>query len=240
MAKDKTVAGLTTRSAKIRCKKVAVELGNLYPEAECELNFQTPLELLVATILSAQCTDRKVNEVTPALFEKYPTAAAYAGAEVAVVEECIRSLGLFRAKAKNIVASGKMLVGDFNGKVPRTIEELVRLPGVGRKTANCVLVNAFDLPGITCDTHVIRVTNRLGLYAETNANKIEILLKEMLPEEMWADFSHRVIWHGRRICTARKPACDQCTLRRWCEYGGKQGASRTGIIAARVFPLTDD
>jgi endonuclease-3 len=209
--------------SKKRLQNIADGLAELYPDAECELNFESPLELLFATVMSAQCTDVAVNKVTPGLFAKYPAVDAYAEADVSEVEDCIRSIGLYRNKAKNIIKAAQMIRDDFDGEVPRTIEELATLPGVGRKTANCVLVNAFDLPGIMCDTHCIRLSNRMGLVDEiTDPVKLEFALKKILPEAEWGVFSHRIILHGRRVCNARKPNCGECTIKAYCTFGKKQ------------------
>jgi endonuclease-3 len=185
-----------------------------YPEAACSLDFHTPLELLVATILSAQCTDQRVNQVTPALFRKYPSAAHYARAAPAELEHDIQSTGFYRNKAKNIRAACLVLVERYQGQVPRAIESLVELPGVGRKTANVILGAGFGIAsGIVVDTHVARVSRRLGLTREKDPLKIEQDLMELIPRGEWVSFSHRMIQHGRRWCMARKPKCDGCPLR---------------------------
>lgn len=195
-------------------------LGRLYPEARCELDFTDPLELLVATVLSAQSTDRRVNGVTPALFARYPDAAAYAAADVAELEEMIRPTGFFRAKAGHLIGIGAALVERFDGVVPGTLSELVSLPGVGRKTANVVLGDAFGVPGITPDTHFIRLSNRFGWVASTNPDAVEQAVGALFPPEDWVSLSHRVIWHGRRRCHARRPACGACPLEGLCpSYG---------------------
>ena len=195
-------------------------LGRMYPDAHCELDFTTPLELLVATVLSAQSTDRRVNTVTPALFARYPDAAAYAAADVAELEEIIRPTGFFRAKAGHLIGIGQALVADFGGEVPGTLAELVTLPGVGRKTANVVLGNAFGVPGITPDTHLIRVSNRLGWVASTKPDVVEAAVGALFPPARWVPLNHRVIWHGRRRCHARRPACGACGLAAVCpSYG---------------------
>ncbi|WP_348981485.1 endonuclease III [Propioniciclava coleopterorum] len=195
-------------------------LGQMYPDARCELDFTTPLELLVATVLSAQSTDRRVNTVTPALFARYPDAAAYAGAEVAALEELIRPTGFFRAKAGHLIGIGQALIERFDGVVPGTLEELVSLPGVGRKTANVVLGDAFGVPGITPDTHFIRVSNRLGWVDSTKPDVVERTVGALFPPAQWVPLDHRVIWHGRRRCHARGPACGACLLAEVCpSYG---------------------
>ena len=194
-------------------------LEQYYPEAHCTLDFATPLELLVATVLSAQCTDVRVNQVTPALFRRYGSAAAYAAAPLPELEEFIRSTGFFRQKAKSIQAICQVLVEKFGGQVPASIEELVKLPGIGRKTANVILGNSFSLPGIVVDTHLGRVTQRLGLTRHKDPVKIEFDLLPLVPQDRWVKFSHQIIWHGRQICGARNPQCPRCPLRPYCDYG---------------------
>jgi endonuclease-3 len=195
-------------------------LGKAWPEATISLDFRNPLELFVATVLSAQCTDERVNLVTPALFERYPDAAAFAAASQEELEKAIHSTGFFRQKSKMILGACREMVTSHGGQVPGTMEELTALPGVGRKTANVILGNAFDTPGITVDTHVARVSRRLGLTSNKDPVKIERDLMELLPQEGWTDFSHRMIWHGRNVCKARKPACDGCPLEPLCEKNG--------------------
>jgi len=197
-------------------------LTKTYPDARCELNFTSPLELLVATILSAQCTDARVNLVTPNLFKTYRSAKAYAEADPTVFEQKIRTTGFFRSKAKNIIACCQKLVRDFGGKVPRTMEELVTLPGVGRKTANIILYNAYGIPGFAVDTHVARVTNRLGLVRTEDPDKIEEAMCRLLAREAWGQATHLLVFHGRRTCQAKQPRCPQCTLRSLCPWPGKQ------------------
>ena len=196
-------------------------LGRMYPDAHCELDFTTPLELLVATVLSAQSTDRRVNTVTPALFARYPDAAAYAAADVAELEEIIRPTGFFRAKAGHLIGIGQALVADFGGEVPGTLAELVTLPGVGRKTANVVLGDAFGVPGITPDTHFLRVTRRLGWTTQTDPDKVEREVGLLFPRKDWTQLSHNIIWHGRRRCHARNPACGACPVARLCPSFGE-------------------
>ena len=193
----------------------------LYPQAHCELDFTTPLELSVATILSAQCTDKRVNEVTPVLFRQYRTAADYAGADRAVLEEQVRTTGFFRNKANSIINLGQQLVERFDGEVPHTLEELVTLPGFGRKTANVILGEAFGLPGITVDTHVGRLVRRWQWTAETDPVKVEFAIADLIPKSQWTIMSQRVIWHGRRMCHARKPACGVCPLASLCPAYGE-------------------
>ncbi len=194
-------------------------LDRHYPEAHVTLDFTNPLEMLVATVLSAQCTDVRVNQVTPALFKKYPTAVDYANAPVEELEEMIRPTGFFRNKAKSIKALCQTLVADYGGEVPASLEDLVKLPGIGRKTANVVLGNAFGIPGIFVDTHLGRVSQRLGLTKQKDPVKIEFDLMPLIPQERWVKFSHQMIWHGREICVSRKPKCPQCPLLPYCDFG---------------------
>ncbi|MEV7093612.1 endonuclease III [Amycolatopsis sp. NPDC051045] len=195
-------------------------LDDVYPDAHCELDFTTPLELLVAVVLSAQTTDVRVNLVTPALFKRYRTAADYAGADRAELEEYLRSTGFYRAKANSVMGLGAALVERFDGEVPAKLEDLVTLPGVGRKTANVVLGNAFDVPGITVDTHFGRLVRRWGWTAEEDPVKVEHAIGELIPRKEWTMLSHRVIFHGRRVCHAKKPACGACPLAKDCpSYG---------------------
>lgn len=206
-----------TQDAKRYARKVVRLLGKAYPDAACALEFQTPLELLVATILSAQCTDKRVNMVTRDLFRKYRSAADYARAKPAQLEKDIQSTGFFRNKAKSIRACAKALDEEHRGEVPRDLDTLVELPGIGRKTANVVLGTAYGLPtGVVVDTHVARISRRLGLTEQKDPNKIERDLMESVPKKEWIDFSHRLIHHGRQICAARKPKCDECPLGSVC------------------------
>ena len=204
-----------------RAKALATELPRIYPLAHCELDFSTPLELLVATILSAQCTDVRVNMVTPALFARCRTAADYAAIPQEELETIIHSTGFYRNKAKSIRAMGAVLVEKHCGKVPRTMEELSALPGVGRKTANVVLGNAFQInEGVVVDTHVGRLSLRLGLTTQTNPVNVEHDLIKLFPREQWCELSHWLIWHGRRRCKARNPDCQGCELRSLCPRKG--------------------
>ncbi|QSI49606.1 endonuclease III [Thermobispora bispora] len=203
-----------------RARRIDRILAETYPDAHCELDYSSPLELLVATILSAQCTDKRVNTVTPVLFAKYRTAADYAAADQAELEEIIRPTGFYRAKASNIIAMAQALCERHHGEVPDRLEDLVRLPGVGRKTANVVLGNAFGIPGITVDTHFQRLARRFGWTKETDPVKIEHEVGELFPKSSWTMLSHRLIWHGRRICHARRPACGACPIATLCpSYG---------------------
>lgn len=207
----------TTEAKTARTRAILAGLQQAYPDAHCELNFSNPLELLIATILSAQCTDKRVNLVTAELFQQYKTAADYANAPLAALEEAIKTTGFFRNKAKNIQACCRALVERHSGKVPRTMDELHALDGVGRKTANVVLGNAFHLNvGIVVDTHVTRLANRLGLTRQSDTVKIEQDLMKLVPRAQWTLFSHWLIWHGRRRCVARKPDCEHCELRQLC------------------------
>ena len=204
-----------------RTARIIAVLDRTYPGAHCELNFRNPLELLVATILSAQCTDKRVNMVTAELFKKYRNAKDFADASLTELEEAVKSTGFYRNKAKNIQACCQMLVERFNGEVPRTMDELTPLAGVGRKTANVVLGNAFGINvGVVVDTHVTRLGNRLGLVKGTDAVKIEQELIKLVPQLQWTLFSHWLIWHGRRRCDARKPACAECEIRELCPQLG--------------------
>jgi endonuclease-3 len=195
-------------------------LAELYPDAHCELDFNNPLELLVATILSAQSTDRRVNMVTPVLFGKYSTAADYAAADRTEVEQIVASTGFFRAKTNSILRMAQVLCDRHGGEVPDTLEELVQLPGVGRKTANVVLGNAFGVPGITVDTHMLRLANRFWWTRSNDPVKVEQDIAGLIPRPEWTVMSHRVIWHGRRVCHARKPACGACALAPLCPSFG--------------------
>ncbi|MFN7956526.1 MAG: endonuclease III [bacterium] len=198
-------------------------LAKLHPDAHCELDFRTPLELLIATILSAQCTDKRVNQVTPALFARYPDAQAFAAADPRELEKAIQSTGFFRNKARSILAAARRIVEEHDGQVPSTLEELVKLGGVGRKTANVVLGNAFGVPGLTIDTHFGRVARRLGLTRHEDPLKVEADLMRLLPRASWTLVSHQMIFHGRRICAARKPRCEACPLSARCAFAGGPG-----------------
>ena len=201
-----------------RFTNILAELSRLYPEARPALHFDSPFQLLIAVILSAQCTDVKVNMVTPALFAAYPDAAALAAAAPEEVEPYIKTCGLYHNKAKNLVETGRALVERFGGEVPSDHEALTTLPGVGRKTANVVMSCAFGADAIAVDTHVFRVTNRLGLADASDVVKTEEQLMVNIPRDQWSRAHHWLIYHGRRVCAARKPACDACTLCAWCEY----------------------
>jgi len=204
-----------------RVTEIIKILSKEFPDHRIALHFSNPFELLIATILSAQCTDVKVNQVTPDLFKKYRSARDYAKADLSQLEEMIRPTGFYRNKAKAIQKSCQELVARFGGEVPKTLEELVTLPGVGRKTANVILGNAFGVPGITVDTHVQRVSQRIGLTKNHDPVKIEFDLMEIVPKEEWTHFSNLLIWHGRKTCVARKPLCEICPILKLCDYGSK-------------------
>ena len=203
-----------------RARKMHKVLTETYPDAHCELDFTTPLELLVATILSAQTTDVLVNKVTPGLFAKYPNAQAYAEADREELEAILKPTGFFRAKTNSVMKLGQALVDEYDGVVPNKLSELVKLPGTGRKTANVVLGNAFDIPGITVDTHVGRLVRRFGWTTEQDPVKVEHIIGDLFPKKDWTMLSHRLIFHGRRRCHAKKPACGACPVAQWCpSYG---------------------
>ena len=219
------IAMITTKkrkpSLKQRTLEILIRLKNLYPEAKCSLNYETPHQLLVATILSAQCTDERVNQVTPALFARYPDAASLAAADINDIETLIRSTGFYRNKAKNIQGASRMIVEKYNGEVPKRMELLLELPGVARKTANVVLAHAYGInAGVTVDTHVTRLSRRLGLTQQRDAIRIERDLMPLLPQADWENFSITIIYHGRAICSARKPLCDSCDLADLCPSAG--------------------
>ncbi|MBW4682647.1 MAG: endonuclease III [Microcoleus vaginatus WJT46-NPBG5] len=200
-----------------RALEILIRLKRLYPDAKCTLNYETPVQLLVATILSAQCTDERVNKVTPALFSRFPDAPALAGADLEELETLVRSTGFYRNKAKNIKGACRMIGDKFQGKVPKRMELLLELPGVARKTANVVLAHAYGInQGVTVDTHVSRLSRRLGLTEHTDAVRVERDLIRLLPQEDWENWSIRLIYHGRAICNARKPLCDACALADLC------------------------
>ena len=205
---------------KERARAIVEALKALYPEGICSLNYPKPYELLFSVRLAAQCTDERVNMVTPALFARFPTLESLAGADVSEVEEYIHSTGFFRAKARDIVAASQMMLERFDGKVPDNTEDLLKLPGVGRKTANLILGDVYHVPGVVvADTHCIRISGKLGLTDGTkDPAKVEAQLRKILPPEESNDFCHRLVLHGRAVCTARKPDCQSCTLRPWCDF----------------------
>ncbi|MEB3336830.1 MAG: endonuclease III [Leptolyngbyaceae bacterium] len=202
---------------KQRALEILIRLKRLYPDATCSLNYATPVQLLVATILSAQCTDERVNQVTPELFRRFPDAPALASADLEVLEQLVRSTGFYRNKAKNIQGACRMIVAEFGGEVPQVMEDLLRLPGVARKTGNVVLAHAYGInAGVTVDTHVKRLTYRLGLTKETDPVRVERDLIRLLPRVDWENWSIRLIYHGRAVCVARSPRCDRCELADLC------------------------
>ena len=222
-----------------RARRINRELGLLYPDAHTELNFTSPLELLVATILSAQTTDKRVNLVTPVLFARYRTAADYASADRAEMEKIIQSTGFFRAKTSSLIGLGQALCDRYGGEVPGRLADLVTLPGVGRKTANVVLGNAFGVPGITVDTHFSRLARRFGWTAQTDPVKIEQEVGALFPRSEWTILSHRLIWHGRRVCHARRPACGACGVARWCpSYGEGPTDEKTARALVKTGPFS--
>ncbi len=215
-----------------RARRINRELAAIYPDAHCELDFTTPLELLIATILSAQCTDKRVNQVTPVLFARYRTAADYAGADREDIEKIIMSTGFFRAKTTSIIGLAQALCDKFGGEVPGRMKDLITLPGVGRKTANVVLGNAFGVPGISVDTHFSRLARRFKWTAADDPVKIEHEVGALFPRSEWTMLSHRLIWHGRRVCHSRRPACGACGLAALCPSFGE--GPTDPVAAARL------
>ncbi len=234
------VADAPSRTALVRrARRINRELAICYPDAHTELDFTSPLELLVATILSAQCTDKRVNMVTPVLFARYRTAADYAAADRAEVEKIIQSTGFFRAKTTSIIGLGQALCDRFGGEVPGRLRDLVTLPGVGRKTANVVLGDAFGVPGITVDTHFARLSRRFGWTVQDDPVKIEHEVGSLFPRREWTLLSHRLIWHGRRICHARRPACGACPLAALCpSFGTGPTDEKTARKLVRPGPFS--
>ena len=218
------VARESRAARRTRARAIARGLGRTYPDAWCELDYKNPWQLVVATILSAQCTDRMVNRVTPALVATFPTPAALAGADPARVEALIKPTGFFRQKTRSIQRVAQAVAEEHDNKVPDSMEALVALPGIGRKTANVVLGTAFGHPAIFVDTHVKRLSNRLGLTVESDPDRIERDLQALLPPKDWTRFAHRLIHHGRRVCVARKPRCSECQIARWCPRIGVAGS----------------
>jgi len=214
------------RTSRSRMRAILRILARLYPDARISLDFGTPFQLYVATVLSAQCTDVRVNQVTPLLFARFPDARTMAAAEREAIEELIRPTGFFRNKAKSIHTAAQRITAAFGGELPQTMEALLTLPGVGRKTANVILGNAFHVPGITVDTHVRRLSQRLGLTPQNDPIKIEFELMAITPRAAWTDLSHRLIWHGRQVCHARKPRCHECALLDHCPHGRQQTVTR--------------
>lgn len=210
---------------KAQMAELIKKMGELYPEAECALVHDNPFQLLIAVVLSAQTTDKSVNKVTPILFSRYPDAASLASANQEELEEILKPIGMYRTKAKNIVALSRMLVEEHEGQVPGDYEQLIKLPGVGRKTANVVLAVGFGEPRIAVDTHVFRLANRIGLTAEKNVLNTELALMKAIPKEHWIMMHHALIWHGRRVCTARNPKCDECGIYGLCCRNGLEAKS---------------
>ena len=226
--------GEPSRTALVRrARRINRELAELYPDAYTDLDFRTPLELLVATILSAQTTDKRVNQVTPVLFARYRTAADYASADRAEIEKIIVTTGFFRAKTTSIIGLGQALCERFGGEVPRRLKDLVMLPGVGRKTANVVLGNAFGIPGITVDTHFGRLARRFGWTSSDDPEKVEQEVGALFPRSAWTMLSHRLIWHGRRVCHSRRPACGACGIAALCPSYG-EGPTDPAVAAKLV------
>lgn len=220
---------------KSRAKKIFKILKKTYPNAHCELNFKNPLQLLVATILAAQCTDKRVNLVTPQLFKKYKTAKDFAKANTTELENLIKSTGFYKNKAKSIKNMAAVVEDKFSGRIPKTMEELIKLPGVGRKTANVILGNAYGLPGITVDTHFTRLSYRFGWTKEKDPVKIEFEVQKLFEDKYWTDLSQLVVWHGRRRCHARKPACGVCPLSKLCPSFG-EGPTNLEVASKLVKP----
>jgi endonuclease-3 len=205
---------------KVRAKAIYRQLTKSYPNVRCELDYNSAFQLLVATVLSAQCTDKRVNQTTPALFKKYPNPKKMAKADLKDIQRLVKSTGFFRAKAKNIKGLSNKIMEEFDGDVPSNLKDLISLPGVGRKTANVVLGHAFGIPGITVDTHFGRLSRRFGWSKQNDPVKVEFEVGELIPEKEWTNLSQRMIWHGRRVCHSRKPACGACPLAKLCpSYG---------------------
>ena len=211
-------------------------LTKTYPDIGCELDFENPLQLIIATVLSAQCTDKRVNTVTPALFKKYKNVKAFAGADLHDLENLVFQTGFYRAKARHIKGLTTKILTDFEGEVPDTLDELITLPGVGRKTANVVLGHAFNIPGITVDTHFGRLSRRFGWTKEKDPVKVEHIVGELIPQQEWTNLSQRMIWHGRRVCHSRKPACGVCPLAKLCP---SVGIGEMNIGKAKLLVKTD-
>lgn len=208
-------------TTKQKILKIIEKFDEMYPDADCSLEYTDPLQLMIATQLAAQCTDARVNIVTRDLFQKYRTAEDFAAARQEELEEDIRSTGFYHNKARNIIAACKMLIDDFGGTVPSNMEDLLKLPGVGRKTANLLLNDCFGVPGIVVDTHAKRLSNRIGLTENEDPEKIEYDLMKVVPKEKWGGFCHQLVFHGRAVCNARKPLCGECGIREYCKYGMK-------------------
>jgi endonuclease-3 len=223
---------------KVRARSIYRILSKTYPNVRCELNYKTPYQLLVATVLSAQCTDKRVNQTTPALFKKYPNPKKMAVADTRDIQRLVKSTGFYRAKAKNIKSLSSKIITEFDGKVPSNLDELITLPGVGRKTANVVLGHAFGIPGITVDTHFGRLSRRFGWSKSLDPVKVEFEVGALIPKKEWTNLSQRLIWHGRRVCHSRKPACGSCPLARYCPSFGV--GEMDPIKAARMLKVEAD
>ena len=223
---------------KVRARVIYRILTKSYPNVRCELNYKTPFQLLVATVLSAQCTDKRVNQTTPALFKKYPNPKKMAEADIKDIQRLVKSTGFYRAKAKNIKTLSSKIVTEFGGKVPNKLESLITLPGVGRKTANVVLGHAFGIPGITVDTHFGRLSRRFGWSKSLDPVKVEFEVADLIHKREWTDLSQRLIWHGRRVCHSRKPACGACPLAKYCPSFGE--GEMNPLKAARMVKVEAD
>jgi endonuclease-3 len=223
---------------KVRARSIYRILSKTYPNVRCELNYKTPFQLLVATVLSAQCTDKRVNQTTPALFKNYPNPKKMAEADMRDIQRLVKPTGFYRAKAKNIKSLSSKIITEFDGKVPKKLEELITLPGVGRKTANVVLGHAFGIPGITVDTHFGRLSRRFGWSKSQDPVKVEFEVGDLIPKKEWTNLSQRLIWHGRRICHSRKPACGACPLAEHCPSFGI--GEMDPIKAARMMKVEAD
>jgi len=217
-------------------RRMLVLLEEAYPDAKCELNYQNPFELLLATMMSAQCTDVRVNMVTERLFKKYPRPEDYVGLSTEILEEEIREVGLFRMKSQNIISTCKMLLKFYGGEVPKTQEELIQFPGVGRKTANVVVSNAFGVPALAVDTHVKRISNRIGISNSMHPDSIERQLCLRIPQKLWTQAHHWLIFHGRQVCTARNPKCGQCVVSSHCKFYAVLQDETQAKLRERVFP----
>jgi len=227
---------LANKESRAQARAMYRILTKTYPEIRCELDFQNPLQLIIATVLSAQCTDKRVNSLTPALFKRYKNVKAFAGADLLDIEKLIFQAGFYKVKARHIKGLATKILTDFGGEVPGSLEELITLPGVGRKTANVVLGHAFDIPGITVDTHFGRLSRRFGWTTEIDPVKVERIVGELIPREEWTNLSQRMIWHGRRICHSRKPACGVCPLAKMCP---SVGIGEMNIEKAKLLVKTD-
>ena len=222
---------------KIRAKAIYRQLTKNYPNVRCELDYNSAFQLLVATVLSAQCTDKRVNQTTPALFKKYPNPKKMAKADLKEIQKLVKSTGFFRAKAKNIKGLSNKIMEEFDGDVPSNLEDLITLPGVGRKTANVVLGHAFGIPGITVDTHFGRLSRRFGWSKQNDPVKVEFEVGELIAEKEWTNLSQRMIWHGRRVCHSRKPACGVCPIAKYCP---SYGVGEMDLVKARAMVKSEE